>query len=140
MRHLGDDSRIGEIQDEIMSLGFIRRPGDGDEEKLQLFRELQKSVKNRYSYKKYNKKVPVTISDVVKEVYPELLNEPRIIEDAEIKNVKTKKNPEIKVKKKSNVKTKKNPEIKVKKAKFDAKKFIVNNHSKKKFAKKHRKI
>lgn len=109
MKHLGDDSRISAIQDEIMRIGFIRRPGDDDAEKLELFQELQKTVKNEYSYRRHTKKEPITIAQAVAKVYPELLDA-NPVQDADV--------VETKPAKKRSKKRKKS---------FDATKFLKNN-------------
>lgn len=90
MRHFGNDPKIGVVQDEIMKLGFVRKPGEQDSQKLELFRQLQHKVMNKYNYRKYQKKDDVTIADMVEEAYPELIDVP-FIEETKSKSKSKKK-------------------------------------------------
>jgi hypothetical protein len=47
MKYFGDDPRIAEVQEEILNSGFIRKPGDGDIERLNKIQRFQKKVQNK---------------------------------------------------------------------------------------------
>ncbi len=112
MRHFGDDSRIGAVQDEIMQLGFIRTPGEHDGEKLELFRELQRKVMNKYNYRKYQQKKDITVADMVIKAYPELTDSYPPVEEAKVV---------------TEAKTKPTKETKKAKKPFDAAEFLKKN-------------
>lgn len=72
MKYLGNDSRIKEIQQELMDAGFLRQPGAQDEEKLAIFRRFQTKADNtRTKMNKRGKKV--IVADAVAEVIPEFV-------------------------------------------------------------------